>query len=216
MIHAVIFDLDGTLINSLPGITASLNRVLDNNGLSTHKESIVLGFIGDGIVKLIERAIPADSSQNQLDRLVSEMKSDYSKNWQQGSTPNPHVIETLKELIARDISVAVFSNKPDIYCKEITDTIFPDITFTKVLGQRDHIPVKPDPAGAYDVAKALDIKPQNIAFLGDSTIDLITAKNAGMLSIAASWGYHDLPRLEKENPDHIIHSMDKLITTIFK
>ena len=181
MIRAVIFDLDGTLINSLPGIAASLNRVLKSNDLPTHEESVVRTFIGDGITKLVERALPA-ASMAELDRLVPLMMADYAATWQDGSKPYDGVTEVLQDLLNHGLRIAVFSNKPDVYCQEITDTLFPTIPFTKVLGQRDGVPVKPDPTGALDIATALEADPSEIAFLGDSTIDLITAKNAKMLS----------------------------------
>ncbi|MGJ8678649.1 MAG: HAD family hydrolase [Akkermansiaceae bacterium] len=213
MIRAVIFDLDGTLINSLPGIAASLNRVLKNNDLPTHPESRVRTFIGDGIIKLVERALPDDDA-DKLERLVPLMMEDYAATWKNGSIPYEGAIEALQELLNKGIGIAVFSNKPDIYCKEITDTLFPTIPFSKVLGQREETPVKPDPAGALIVASALEAQPHEIAFLGDSTIDLLTAKNAGMMPIAASWGYHDLPDLEKEDPAYIIHSISELASIV--
>lgn len=214
MIHAVIFDLDGTLINSLPGIAASLNRVLKKNGLPTHEEDLVRTFIGDGIAKLVQRAVPKDLPHQDIEKLVTLMMQDYAATWQNGSSPYEKVNETLQKLLDQDICIAVFSNKPHIYCQEITDTLFPNIPFTRVLGQRDGIPVKPDPQGAYDIAKDMNIPITSIAYLGDSTIDVYTAKNAGMLAIAASWGYHDLPALEATQPDHLIHSITDLLSII--
>ena len=211
MINAVIFDLDGTLINSLPGIANSLNRVLARQKLPTHDESTVRTFIGDGVAKLVERALPAKTSEQQLSELVSMMMADYAEHWKEGSAPYPAVTDTLQTLLDQNISIAVLSNKPDIYCKEITDVIFPNIPFTKVLGQRAEVPAKPDPAGAIELAKMLQTPVRNIAFLGDSSIDIITAKRANMLSIAATWGYHDPHQLEAEKPAHTIHSISEIL-----
>lgn len=212
--NAVMFDLDGTLINSLPGIAASLNRVLEQHDLPTHKEDVVRTFIGDGIVKLVERAIPKNVSHEELNSLVQVMKTDYAETWQDGSQPYQGVTRVLQTLLDHHLPIAVFSNKPDIYCKEITDTLFPSIPFTKVLGQRNGVPTKPNPAGAFDVAQEFNLPIETIAYLGDSTIDILTAQNSGMLAIAATWGYHDQPALEAKKPDHLIHKIDELLPIV--
>jgi len=210
MIRAVIFDLDGTLIHSLPGLTSSLNRILTQNNLPNHPEQEVRGFIGNGIQKLIARAVPRDFPQEQLSALIPQMNEDYANSWKTGTAPYPGITETLEQLAQADIALAVFSNKPDIFCQEMTDHLFPNITFTRVLGQREGVPPKPDPTGAHDVAQSLSLAPTDIAFLGDSTIDIATARHAGMLPIAATWGYHDLPALQAELPTHIIHQIQEL------
>lgn len=214
VIRAVIFDLDGTLIHSLPGLAASLNRVLTNNGLPTHTESVVRTFIGNGIYKLVERAVPDSYSSEDMKSIASQMSEDYASTWKQGTSPYPGVSEVLKTLLDQNTGIAVFSNKPHIFCKEMTDFLFPSITFSSVIGQREGVPVKPDPTGALDVAKSLAVSPDEIAFVGDSTIDLATAHNSGMLSIAATWGYHDIPALKAESPAHMINTIEELLPII--
>lgn len=213
VIHGIIFDLDGTLVHSLPGITASLNRVLTAAGLSSHPESAVRGFIGDGIRKLVERAVPGTSGE-ALDALVHDMRSDYALTWKDGTHPYPGVTETLVQLADRRIPCAVFSNKPDEYCREITDLLFPGVIFPIVRGQLEGIPVKPDPTGALAISAELNLSPDTVAFVGDSTIDLETARNAGMIPVAATWGYHDLPALTACRPQHTIHTMSELIQSL--
>jgi phosphoglycolate phosphatase len=214
MICAVIFDLDGTLIHSLPGLTTSLNRVLKTNGLPTHSESTVRGFIGNGIKTLIDRAVPKNLNPSLKNSILQEMSHDYATHWKTGSSPYPGISETLQRLSEKGIILAVFSNKPDRFCREMTDHLLPDIPFIEVLGQKKGTPVKPDPSGALIIANSLNIPPQDIAFLGDSTIDIATAHNAGMLSIAATWGYHDLPALKAEHPAHLIHHIEDLLPII--
>lgn len=214
VIRAVIFDLDGTLVHSLPGLAGSLNRVLENNGLSTHSESTVRTFIGNGIYKLVERAVPENFDKEEINVLAAQMSTDYAATWKQGTTPYPGITETLKSLIDQKTGIAVFSNKPHVFCQEMTDFLFPGITFSSVIGQRDGIPTKPDPTGAHEVAETLSIPPAEIAFLGDSTIDLVTAHNSDMISIAATWGYHDAPALKAENPAYQIDSIEQLLPII--
>jgi phosphoglycolate phosphatase len=219
VIRAVIFDLDGTLIHSLPGLAGSLNRVLTKNGLSTHPESVVRTFIGNGMYKLVERAVSERAtldnySSEDLKSIASQMSEDYATTWKQGTSPYAGVPEVLKTLLGQNTGIAVFSNKPHIFCKEMTDFLFPEVTFSSVIGQREGVPVKPDPTGALDVAKSLGVSPDEIAFVGDSTIDLATAHNSGMLSIAATWGYHDVPALEAESPAHLVNSIEELLPII--
>jgi len=214
VIRAVIFDLDGTLVHSLPGIAASLNRVLEKSGMPTHPESAVRGFIGDGMRVLIQRGVNRAVSEDELNDMEQLLKQDYADTWKEGTAPYAGTVEALDALKNQGMGIAVFSNKPHIYCKEITDALFPSITFSAVIGQRDGIPAKPDPAGAIDIAKELNIPTAEIAFLGDSTIDLITAKNADMIPVAATWGYHDRPALSAENPSFSIDHISELLPII--
>jgi phosphoglycolate phosphatase len=214
MINAIIFDLDGTLVHSLPGISTSINSVLKHNGIPTHPEAAVRTFIGDGMRIFIQRAAPADAPSKLLDTLYQQVNEHYAATWKQGTTPYPGISEALHQLTAMGVAMAVFSNKPDIFCREMTDYLFPKTKFAAVIGQREGVPSKPDPTGAFDTAKHLGVPASEITFLGDSTIDIATAQNAGMLPIAASWGYHNLPALEAENPAHIIHNIDQLIPLV--
>ena len=211
VIRAIIFDLDGTLVHSLSGIAKALNTILERHQLPTHNESTVRTFIGDGIVKLVERACPDAYDPEQIAELTGAVSDEYSSAWQGGTVPYTGANETLTALLQRKTKIAVLSNKPHAFCQKITDLIFPDITFTAVIGQHQGVPTKPDPAGALDLARRLDVSPEQIAFVGDSTVDIATAHNAGMISVAATWGYHDLPDLISESPTHQIDSIDKLL-----
>ena len=210
VMRAVIFDLDGTLVHSLSGIAQALNAILERHQLPTHSEHTVRTFIGDGISKLVERACPAGYQDEQVTELTKEVSAEYSTTWQQGTKPYPEVCETLKTLLKSGTKIAVLSNKPHTFCEKMTDFIFPDIPFTAVVGQLHGTPTKPDPSSALHLAKILDLCPEDIAFVGDSTIDIATARNAGMVSIAATWGYHDLAQLISECPDHRIDQISEL------
>lgn len=194
MHRALIFDLDGTLVDSLPGIAASLNRALALHGLPAHGDAAVRGFIGDGARMLVTRAIGLGASAH-IESMLRCFAEDYAVSWQPGTRPYDGITALLADLRARGIPLAVLSNKPHTFTTEIVAKLFPEHTFAAVLGNREGLPHKPDPAGALEIAATLGIAPEHCVLIGDSTMDLDTARNAGMASIAVTWGYHDLERL---------------------
>lgn len=190
---ALIFDLDGTLVESLPGIAASLNRALALHGLPGHGEAAVRGFIGDGARMLVTRALAPGEAALHLESVMHCFAEDYAASWQHGTRPYDGITGLLAEL--RDVPLAVLSNKPHAFTVEIVAKLFPEITFAAVLGNREGLPHKPDPTGALEIAATLGIAPENCVIIGDSSMDLDTAHRAGMASIAVTWGYHDRERL---------------------
>lgn len=205
---ALIFDLDGTLVESLPGIAASLNRALALHGLPTHGEAAVRGFIGDGAKMLVTRALAPGEAALHLDSVLRAFAEDYAVSWQDGTRPYDGIIGLLADLRARGIPMAVLSNKPHAFTTEIVAKLFPEHTFAAVLGNREGLPHKPDPTGALEIAATLGIAPENCVLIGDSTMDLDTARNAGMPCIAVTWGYHDRERLL--GADEIAEDMPQL------
>jgi phosphoglycolate phosphatase len=192
---SLIFDLDGTLVDSLPGIAASLNRCLTAHGLPGHSNDAVRSFIGDGLFNLIRRAVHAGAEPALMDSLLRFYKADYEATWPEGSKAYPGILGLLEELQKSGFQLAVLSNKVHDFTVSMTQLVFPSIHFAKVLGQRDGIPHKPDPTMAFLVSSALGASPENCIIIGDSTMDILMAANAGMASIAVSWGYHDRDRL---------------------
>ena len=191
----VLFDLDGTLVDSLPGIAATLNRTLDAHGLPGHSHTMVRSFVGNGLRNLVMRAAPQGAQPALIESLLSLYRKDYDLTWQHGTSAYPGVRSMLAELQAEGRPLAVLSNKVHDFTVTMVREIFPEIHFARVLGQREGVPHKPDPAGALQIAEALDAAPRNCVMVGDSTMDLETAAHAGMRGIAVSWGYHDRERL---------------------
>ena len=206
----LIFDLDGTLVDSLPGIAASLNRTLTAHGLPGHSDAAVRSFVGDGLRMLVQRAAPAGADPALLDSLVALFKKDYDLSWAQGTKAYPGIHNLLDELQKSGFPLAVLSNKTHDFTVAMTRSMFPKIHFAQVLGQRDGIPHKPHPAGALQIATALGAAPENCRMIGDSTMDVQTAENAGMQAIGVSWGYHDRPRLEAAGAACIIENPSEL------
>lgn len=193
--RALIFDLDGTLVESLPGIAASLNRALELHGLPYHSHAAVRSFIGDGAKTLVARALSGVARLDLAESVLKCFAADYAISWPSGTTSYPGIAELLVTLNARGIPLAVLSNKPHPFTAQIVAKLFPENTFCAVLGNREGLPHKPDPTGALEIAATLGINSENCTLIGDSTMDLDTAKNAGMKSIAVTWGYHDAHRL---------------------
>lgn len=190
VIRAAIFDLDGTLVDSLPGIAEALNRALESHDQSGHSEAAVRGFIGDGTWVLARRALPATAPDPLIAAVEAAFITHYARSWRDGTTAYAGIGEVLGALKSRGLPLAVFSNKPHGFTKEIVAHLFPAGSFQAVLGHRDGAPRKPDPAGALELAARFAHPPERIAFIGDSTIDYDTAHNAGMSPVLVDWGYH--------------------------
>jgi phosphoglycolate phosphatase len=193
--RGLIFDLDGTLVNSLQGIADSLNRALGQFQLPTHAHEAVRGFIGDGSRILIERAAPTGTPARQIDEIEAAFKADYALTWPSGTFTYPGIHELLEHLQSAEYPLAVLSNKPHPFTTAMLAQLFPKTRFSCILGQRPGIAHKPDPSGALEISHEMGIPPENLSIIGDSTIDIETAKNAGMQAIAVTWGFHDRDRL---------------------
>jgi phosphoglycolate phosphatase len=192
----LIFDLDGTLVDSLPGIAASLNRSLGRLGLPTHGSREIRTFIGNGSLELARKAVPAGSPDDLAHQVEAAFKQDYALTWPDGTAPYPGIPECLAALAAAGFPLAILSNKPHPFTVEIVERIFPGVPFDPVLGQRPETPRKPDPEAALQIARFWGFPPENCRFIGDSTIDIATARAAEIPAVAVAWGYHDLPALQ--------------------
>jgi phosphoglycolate phosphatase len=191
----LIFDLDGTLVDSLPGIAASLNRALGQLGLPTHGSAEVRSFIGNGSLELARKAVPAGSQDELAHRVEAAFKTDYAATWPEGTAPYAGIPDCLTALAAAGFPLAVLSNKPHDFTVEIVERLFPGVPFAPVFGQRPEIPRKPDPEAALQIARHWEMAPQHCRFVGDSTVDLATAAAAGIPAVAVTWGYHDAAEL---------------------
>jgi phosphoglycolate phosphatase len=189
--RGLIFDLDGTLVDSLPGIAASLNRALATLDRSPNTVAEVRSFVGDGSHVLCQRALGGMGSEAEVDSLEAAFKADYARTWREGTTVFPGVSELLTDLAAAGHFLAVLSNKPHPFTEEIVALLFPSIPFARVLSQHPGLPCKPDPAGALEIVTGSNLPTEAFTVIGDSTMDLETARRANMRSIAVTWGYQD-------------------------
>ena len=209
--HGLIFDLDGTLVDSLQGIAASMNHALALSGLPVHSQEVVRGFIGNGVKILIRRGSPADADDALLDTIERDFKAHYDLTWQTGTIIYPGITDLLESLQSRGYPLAVLSNKPHPFTVAMVSRLFPSVRFSVVLGQRPGIPHKPDPAGALEISDALGLSPAECSVIGDSTMDIETARNAGMRAIAVTWGFHDRERLLAAGADQLVDAPEELL-----
>jgi phosphoglycolate phosphatase len=201
---AILFDLDGTLIDTADDIGDAANRVLSNRGLPTHSISTYRLFIGEGVRILFTRALPEESrNQDLINACLKEFIEDYRCNYNVKTKLYDGVPELLDILKLRGLKLAILSNKPDPITKDCVAFFLSEWDFDVVLGQHDSIPRKPDPQGALEIAERLVILPSNFIYLGDTAIDMKTAVSAGMFPVGVLWGLRSLEEL-KENGARVV------------
>lgn len=202
--EAVLFDLDGTLIDTVDDIGDAVNRVLSNRGFPIHPISTYYQFIGEGVKVLFTRALPKEErSEDLINTCLKEFVEDYRRNYDVKSKPYDGIPEMLNALSERNLKLAILSNKPDPLTKDCVTTLLSNWDFGVVFGQRDSVPRKPNPQAALEIAEKLTISPSNFIYLGDTAIDMKTAVSAGMFPVGAAWGFRPVKEL-KENGARVI------------
>ncbi len=196
MIKTVIFDLDGTLIESLTSIMESMNLLLESNGFPVHTADDYKKFVGDGVEKLIERSVPKTENIN-LAHYVAEFTEIYLKEWEKSTIPFDGINEMLSDLEQAGLNMFILSNKTDELTKIQVSELFPEINFIKVMGAKKEIPKKPDPITAIKMLKENNLTHSEAIFIGDSGIDMETAVRSRMIPGGVLWGFRDMEELNK-------------------
>jgi phosphoglycolate phosphatase len=192
---AVLFDLDGTLLDTLNDIAFSMNAALTAFGAPPHTLPEYRRFVGEGLDTLAFRALPLDRRDKEtVERCITAMRSVYASTWARTTKPYDGIDELLAELHRRDIRCAVLSNKAHEFTKAIVDHFFGKAAFELVLGAGT-LPKKPDPAGALYIAKTFGLAPEKFLYVGDSDVDMKTATGAGMFPLAVLWGFRSKEEL---------------------
>lgn len=211
-LKAILFDLDGTLIDSLADLAGAINRMLVEYGYPERELAVFPEYIGDGVRQLVWRALPEHARTDEIiDACLRDYQRHYESGWHDQTVVYEGMMETLTQLKARGLKVGCISNKPHRFTTLCCGHFFPAGSFEIVLGQRDEVPRKPDPAGAIEAAAALGVELARCAYVGDSGIDMAFAKNAGMTGIGVSWGFRSVEEL-REHGAHVIvdHPRDLL------
>lgn len=201
----VIFDLDGTLLNTIADLAQSTNHALAELGYPVHDEDSYRQRVGNGINKLFERALPeGEKTEENVLRMRQAFIPYYNIHNADRSLPYPGIPALLQHLQQKGIRLAVASNKYQAATSKLIAHYFPDINFAAVLGQRDGIPVKPDPAIVHDILRVCPVPPADVLYVGDSAVDMQTAINARVTSCGVTWGFRPRAELEALCPDHIV------------
>jgi len=194
--RAVIFDLDGTLLDTLGDIASSANRVLRSFGFPQHEIEAYKYFVGDGREALVARILPSDHQDATTVAITVDcIGNEYDQYWADNTHPYEGISELLEALTVRGIKMVVLSNKGDDSTKLMVSKLLPHWRFELVLGVRPSVPRKPDPAAALEIAEHLKIVPREFLYLGDTDTDMKTAKAAGMYPIGVLWGFRTADEL---------------------
>ena len=213
--RAILFDLDGTLLDTLADIAHAANEALGREGFPTHPEADYLQFIGEGVQMLFRRALPPDRSNDTLaGRCATRFQETYGKSWNVHTKPYPGVPELLDALADRGLALAVLSNKPDDFTRLYGEAYLAPWPFRAIVGQREGVPRKPDPASALEVAARLGVDPASCLFVGDSVVDMQAARNAGMVPVGVSWGFQPVEALRAAGAREIIERPAELLDLI--
>lgn len=208
----VIFDLDGTLLNTIADLANSTNYALQQCGYPQHAVAEYNFFVGNGINKLFERALPeGEKSEENILRIRQAFLPHYNEHNADLSTPYPGIPELLETLQKAGFMLAVASNKYQEATRKLIGHYFPTIRFTAVFGQRDNIPVKPDPAIVNEIISIAEVYKEEVLYVGDSGVDMQTAMNANVTSAGVTWGFRPRQELESFRPDHIIDHAEEII-----
>ncbi|MBN2745191.1 MAG: HAD family hydrolase [Bacteroidales bacterium] len=200
-----IFDLDGTLLNSLPDIANAVNEALIKFGLPVYQVDKYRFFVGNGIKVLAERVLPETFDFNLFPQFLAEVERQYALKQMEVTRPYPGILQMLKTLNHHSIPVAIFSNKPDSFTQVVVKHFFSDIDFVEVAGAQENLPKKPDPTIVNLMIERVKISKEQVAFIGDTATDMKTAKNAGVYAIGVSWGFREIEELISTGADRIVH-----------
>lgn len=212
-LRAALFDLDGTLLDSLHDIGAAMNHALSQQGLPIHPLPDYRRFVGEGVRVLVSRAVPA--GQEALHEAVMESyRTRYARCMLEQTRPFPGIPELLSRLQEEGVKLAVLSNKPDASTRQLVQALLPRVRFGAVYGERAGVPRKPDPTAALGMAAELGVGPGDCAFIGDTAVDMDTARAAGMFSVGVTWGFRSVEELQSHGAQALAHTADELLQTL--
>lgn len=212
MKRLAIFDLDGTLLNTIDDLATAVNHALEVNHYPTHAISSYRQMVGNGVRRLIERAMPAgEQSETTVDRLLGDFRAYYDEHLHDLTTPYPGIVELLEELERREVALAVASNKYESAVKRLISNFFGDRKFVAVCGNVEGIPTKPDPSIVFRILGEHPTPKAEVIYVGDSGVDMETARRAGVTAVGVTWGFRPERELTSAYADHIITSAADLL-----
>lgn len=209
---AVIFDLDGTLLDTLDDLSDTVNEVLTAAGYPGHDTDFYRKAIGDGAPNLIRRSLPKDGRDPvTIERMLDHMREAYDRRWKNKTHPYEGITELLRHLQAKQVTMVVLSNKPHRKTLDCIQHFFPDSPFHGVYGARENVPLKPHPDAVLSVMQALAIESAHTLYVGDTNTDMQTATGAGLFAVGVTWGFRDAAELREHGAQAIIHHPMELV-----
>jgi phosphoglycolate phosphatase len=213
--NAIIFDLDGTLLDTLEDLSDAVNRTLAGQGFPVHEINAYRFFVGDGIIKLISRALPeSERTAETIHQCVEIFRTNYGQNWNRKTKPYPGIPDMLDTVVNRGLKLAVLSNKVHEFTEKLVMRLLPEWSFHAILGQKQNVPPKPDPVGALEIVRHLDLVPADFLYLGDSAVDMKTAVAAGMFPVGACWGFRTAEELQKSGCQALVYNPMELLNLL--
>ena len=210
MIKGMIFDLDGTLLNTAYDLATASNRAMEDYGYPTFTVEEIMQKVGNGNLNLMKRCLP-EGKKDQAEEALEHFKKHYADCYMDETRPYEGMVELIGELHKRGILLAVHTNKLNEYCENLIHKNYPDIPFVMILGNVAGIPRKPDPTGVEKIISKMGLDKSEIVYVGDSEVDVKTAKNTGIRSIWVSWGFRTLDQVLSEGPDAIVDSPEEIL-----
>lgn len=208
----VIFDLDGTLLDTVADLANATNQALERCGYPTHPTQAYYKFVGNGINKLFARALPAEcSTEENVQRIRSLFIPYYNEHNADCSCPYSGIIDLLHELQEGGVQLAVASNKYHEATLKLVRHFFPNVTFAAIYGQREEVPIKPAPDIVFDILRDTGVPKEEVLYVGDSGVDMQTALNAGVESVGVAWGFRSEEELQENGATHIVHQADEIL-----
>lgn len=210
-----IFDLDGTLLNTIADLAQSTNHALEACGFPTHPADAYRFFVGNGVNKLFERALPeGERTEENILKMRSHFMPHYDKHDTELSVPYPGITRLLEHLQQAGVLMAVASNKYQSATSKLVAHYFPQIEFSSVFGQREGVSIKPDPQVVLEIMDRANVKKEEVIYIGDSGVDMQTALNAGVTSIGVTWGFRPVEELQLYTPTYIVDSASEIESII--
>jgi phosphoglycolate phosphatase len=215
MYNAVMFDLDGTLLDTLTDLANATNRALESQGFPSHPVSAYRHFVGDGVVRLMERVLPPESRDpGRVEEGGRLMKQAYATCWAENSAPYPGIKALLDKLSLTRIPLSILSNKPDDFTQAVVNKLLPDWDFAVIRGALPNVPIKPDPCAALEMLHQLGVIPSKCLYVGDTNTDMQTAVNAGMFPVGVAWGFRGEQELIQSGAQAVLQCPDELMSLL--
>ncbi len=214
-VSLVIFDLDGTLLNTIADLGTATNYALKECGYKTHPISKYNDFVGNGIYNLIKRALPEPArDEAEIVRIKQHFLDYYNNHNTDDTKPYDGIQQLLDALCDRNINVAIASNKYQIAVEKLAKHYFPQINWVAIEGQKENYPIKPDPSIVFNILLKCPTPKQDVLYIGDSGVDMLTARRSGVRSVGVTWGFRPQSELEQNFATHIIKSPTDILSIL--